>query len=214
MALPKAYLTSTKNLAAILNAIKSGQAPEKFTQRFLETLGFKSAADRLIIGVLKQLDFLDSEGKPKDRYFRFLDQSQSEIVLAEAIRDAYSDLFTIRRDAQSFSNTEVINKAKTLSQGQMSDSVLKKFALTFSALCGQADFSKSSKETEKPAAIQEDAVSEKTKAEEPPQLVSSDVREKLTLGGLHYNIQIILPPSRDPKVYDALFKSLKEHLID
>lgn len=34
-----------------------------------------------------------------------------------------------------------------------------------------------------------------------------------SLGGLHYNIQIILPESRDPKVYDALFRSLKEHLF-
>ena len=34
-----------------------------------------------------------------------------------------------------------------------------------------------------------------------------------SLGGLHYNIQIILPESRDPKVYDALFRSLREHLL-
>ena len=35
MALPTAYLTSTKNLEAILNAIKTAQAPGKFTQKFL-----------------------------------------------------------------------------------------------------------------------------------------------------------------------------------
>lgn len=216
MALPKAYLTSTKNLPAILNTIKSGQAPEKFTQRFLETLGFKSAADRLIIGVLKQLDFLDAEGKPKDRYFRFLDQSQSESILAEAIRDSYSDLFTIKRDAQNFTNTEVINKAKTLSQGQMSESVLKKFAMTFLALCSQADFSKEADSSK--AAVQnlstvpaenEPAAPEKNNVQDTAKRAGSH-----SLGGLHYNIQIILPATRDPKVYDALFMSLKEHLVE
>jgi hypothetical protein len=30
---------------------------------------------------------------------------------------------------------------------------------------------------------------------------------------LHYNIQIHLPESRDPAVYEALFKSLKKHLF-
>lgn len=34
------------------------------------------------------------------------------------------------------------------------------------------------------------------------------------LGGLVYNIQIQLPESRDPTVYDALFRSLKVHLLD
>lgn len=53
MALPTAYLTSTKNLEAIFNAIQSAKAPPKFTQRFLEDLGFKSAADRLVINMLK-----------------------------------------------------------------------------------------------------------------------------------------------------------------
>lgn len=33
------------------------------------------------------------------------------------------------------------------------------------------------------------------------------------LGGLVYNIQIQLPESRDPVVYDALFRSLKAHLF-
>jgi hypothetical protein len=33
------------------------------------------------------------------------------------------------------------------------------------------------------------------------------------LGGLVYNIQLILPADRDKAVYDALFRSLKEHLL-
>lgn len=140
MTLPKSYLTSTKNLDAMFNAIQSAQAPEKFTQRFLEALGFPSSSDRLFIGMLKSLDFLDQEGKPKERYFRFLDQTQGATVLAEAIRDTYSDLFQIRRDAQNYSKAEIINKTKMLSQGSFGESVLDKFATTFLALCNLADF--------------------------------------------------------------------------
>ena len=83
MSLPTSYLTSTKNLSAIFDSLKNAKAPEKFTTRFLESLDYKSTNDRLIIGVLKSLGFLDAEGRPKDRYFRFLDQTQSEFVLAE-----------------------------------------------------------------------------------------------------------------------------------
>jgi hypothetical protein len=32
--------------------------------------------------------------------------------------------------------------------------------------------------------------------------------------GLHYNIQIHLPATKDVEVYNAIFKSLKEHLVN
>ena len=51
MALPTSYLTSVKNLPAILAAIQQAKAPERFTQRFLESLEFKSNSDRLMIGL-------------------------------------------------------------------------------------------------------------------------------------------------------------------
>jgi hypothetical protein len=200
MALPTSYLTSTKNLEAILNAIRSAQAPEKFTQAFLESLEFKSTADRLVIGVLKSIGFLDEGGKPTERYFRFLDQTQSAKVLAEGIRDAYQDLFKINKKANDLARQDVINKFKTLSQGQLSDAVLDKMAMTFTALSKYADF------TGAPVAQQ---------VVQPPIVEQAEPERAhgLKLGGLVYNIQIVLPESRDPAVYDALFQSLRRHLV-
>jgi hypothetical protein len=40
MALSNAYLMTSKNLEAMLAAIRNAQAPEKFTIKFLESLGF------------------------------------------------------------------------------------------------------------------------------------------------------------------------------
>lgn len=209
MALPTSYLTSTKNLKSVLEAIQGAQAPDKFTQKFLESLEFKSNADRLVIGVLKSLNFLDEQGRPTNRYFQYLDQTQGERVLGEAIRDAYEDLFRVNVNAQKLSKQEVINKFKTLSQGSISESVLDKMASTFVHLCGLADFS--SPATHK--------VDEPEIQEEPYPIAENTLQAKdqdlagIRLGGLHYNVQIILPESRDPKVYDALFKSMKDHLF-
>src|SRR5438093_11036296 len=124
MALPTSYLTSTRNLEAILNAIQSAQAPEKFSQSFLESLEFKSSSDRLIIGVLKSLGFLDDSGKPTERYFRFLDQTQAARVLDEGIREAYQELFRLNVKAHELSRQDPINKLKTPNQGQLTYSVL------------------------------------------------------------------------------------------
>src|SRR5687767_11322460 len=107
MALPTSYLTSTKNLQGILNSILGAQAPDKFTTRFLESLDYKATSDRLVIGVLKSLGFLADDGRPTQRYFEYLDQSQSGRVLAQAIREAYEDLFQVNKAAHTMSRGEV-----------------------------------------------------------------------------------------------------------
>ena len=203
MALPTAYLTTTKNVDAILTAIKTAEAPQKFNRMFLENLGFKSSGDRLIINVLKALGFLASDGTPTERYVRYLDQTQSGQVLAEGIREAYADLFQLNREAETMGRTELKNKIKTLRQGKGTDAVLLSMAKTFEALVKEADFSQASPDAAPPAP---DGASNE----------SSEVDSSgpaIGLAGLTYAVHLQLPESRDPKVYDALFRSLRTHLL-
>ncbi|WP_026910634.1 DUF5343 domain-containing protein [Patulibacter minatonensis] len=214
MALPTAYLTSTKNLDGILSAIQTAQAPSRFTLSFLENLGYKSSSDRLIINVLKAVGFLNGDGVPTDRYYRFLDQTEAPVVLAEGLKDAYADLFQLNRNANELGRSELKNKLKTLTQGQHSDSVLSKMAGTFTELAKRGDFSVT------PATNSSDASANGFDEETPvsdrvhgaPQTAAAPPAE-LSLGGLVYSIQIHLPESRDQAVYDALFRSLKTHLL-
>lgn len=208
MSLPKSYMTSTKKLPGILEAIQTAQAPNNFTTRFLENLGFKSKGDRLIIGVLKDLDFIDDKGVPKDRYYSFLDQSHSGTVLADGIKEAWSDLFEININAHQLSKSEFTGKLKTLSQGKLSDNVLGFMYLTFSALVKNADFT--SHIAKMPIKEEKEPIKEQKKKESKPG-IPGQIESKI--GGLVYNIQIVLPESRDTAVYDALFRSLKEHLL-
>jgi hypothetical protein len=207
MSLPKAYMTSTKRLPNILEAMQSAQAPKSFSQRFLVQLGFTSKGDRLVIGVLKDLDFTDDKNVPKERYYKFLDQSRSGLVLAESIRDAWSDLFAVNVNAHQLTKAEFKGKLKTLSQGQLTDNVLEFHYATFNALVKVADFTVDAAGAG--AAIKEPVKEEKKKVAK----VKGLVQEEPKIGGLVYNIQIVLPDSRDPAVYDALFRSLKEHLL-
>jgi hypothetical protein len=211
MALPTSYLTTARNLEGILNAIRSAQAPEKFTNSFLESLEFKSSSDRLIIGVLKTLGLLDETGKPTERYFRYLDQSQSDNVMAEAMREAYEDLFRVNINAHQMTKPELINKFKTLSQGKLSESVMDKMALTFAALSKHADFSRAP--TTAPLDKKDLTDNLHEKAVQVGVGPTDRTTKRVEFGGLVYNIQIVLPESRDPAVYDALFLSMKRHLL-
>jgi len=208
MALPTQYLTSSKNLEKIFDTIQGAQAPDKFTVKWLEQQGFTSSADRLVVGILKSLGFIDSTGKPLQRYFDYLDQTQGKRVLAEAIREAYSDLFKLNKNAQTMTKTDLKNKLKTLTEGQLTDAVLDKMVTTFQNLVKRADFSAL------PTALSEVDKSEETKTQRKPESdkPSPGPRQR-SLADLVYNIQIHLPESRDATVYDAIFRSLKEHLL-
>lgn len=211
MSLPTAYLTSFKNTVAILKAIQAAQAPPRFTQKFLEGLGYQNSNDRAVINVLKALGFLDDSGVPTTRYHRYLDQTQSALVLAEGLREAYEDLFRLNRNAQGMSTSDVKNKMKTLSEGQFTDRVLTQMAGTFNTLAKEADFST----PPAPSLIDPD-VPRESNDEAPVQVSGSGVDSQQVLspspfGSLAYNINIQLPESRDPAVYNAIFRALREH---
>ena len=175
-----------------------------FTTKFLKDLDFSSSNDRLYIGLLKGLGFLDENGSPTERYFAFLDHSQSRRVLAEALREGYDELFALNKNAQKLSLDEVKGKLKSLTQGQKSDTVIGWMANTFKGLSELADWSA-------PAPLPEHEEPKST-LEQPlpvPPSAGASGREL----ELHYNIQLILPESRDQAVYDALFSSLRRHLL-
>ena len=210
MSLTSAYLTSTKNLEPVINAILTAKAPERFTYKFLEDLGFKSSNDRLYINLFKGLGLLDENGSPTERYYRFLDQGIYKKVLAEGIREAYEDLFNININAQNLSTEEVKNKLKTLTQGQKTEKVISLMAMTFSALCSIADWNtKEEKIQTVDTSVKQDKKSQDLKQTE-EKIVTNSKKEKLEL---HYDIQIHLPETRDESVYDAIFSSMKKHLF-
>lgn len=184
-----------------MEAIQDAEAPQKFNRKFLEDLGFKGSGDRLIINVLKALGFLSSDGSPTERYIRYLDQTEAPKVMAEGLRDAYADLFALKRDAQSLSRAELKSKIKSLRHGKGSDLVISNMASTFLEFAKLADWAE-------PALGKSD-----DEADEPAPQPSENSDGGVSIAGLSYAIHLQLPESRDQAVYDALFKSLKSHLL-
>ncbi|MBI1820069.1 MAG: DUF5343 domain-containing protein [Nitrospirae bacterium] len=160
----------------------------------------------------------DYQGFSAFSFRHYLDQTQSRIILAEAIREAYSDLFNINKKAYELSIKEVKNKLKTLTHGKKSEKVIGLMAGTFKKLCELADWSKPREgHQEKAHTKVEEPIHEKghVKAEglihEKIEIEKKIDEDKKNIE-LHYNIQIHLPDSRDAAVFDAIFRSLKEHL--
>jgi hypothetical protein len=210
MGLPDSYTQKPGAIPAYFDAVLDAQPPERFSIKFLENLGFTSTNDRLFISILKELGFLNADGVPQQRYFDFMDRSRSRQVVAEGIRDAYSDLFAVNTKANELPGTEVKNKLRTLYAGKKTDNIIDRVAKTFAALCEYADFSKNAGETQNktPESLPEKKQSEQKR----PEAGIQTVAQAISLDSLQYHINIVLPETRDQGVYDAIFRSLREHL--
>jgi len=213
MALPDSYTLKPGSIPAYFEAMLNAEAPDRFTMRFLESLEFKSTNDRLFVNVLKELGFIDTDGVPKDRYFHFLDRGESAKVVAAGVKESYSDLFAVNKNANKLSTEEVKNKLRTLYKGAKKENLIGRIASTFTALCDYADFTGSAAQDKSPKPTEDEKPKEqKEKKESKPYSGVATPESKLSLDSLQYHINIVLPESRDQAVYDAIFKSLRDHL--
>jgi len=202
-------MTSVGHLEALLKKIVDGVAPEKFTIEHLKSIGFTSSADRGFIPLLKDLGFLTSDGAPTPRYNAYRDRSRSKLVLGEALRDAYEDVFHIREFPTESDRAAIEGLFK--SKQNSTDRVSQLQAMTFLALLKNADVTTSAASQSSLQASDLAAVGLPTVSADAAEFDSGDKRRIST--ELHYTIQIHLPATKDIEVLHAIFRSLRENLL-
>ena len=196
------YVTAHGNITKVLDKIKSAETPPRFTQDYLATtLDMPGGTAKPVIPFLKRTGFLGSDGAPTDLYKRFRNKAQQGAAAAEALRLGYKALYSINEyvhDAKDDDLKGVILQAT--GHGEDS-STLAPTVGSFKALRAYADFSSSAAD----------------QAEGPgpdPRREGGDQTGSLS-GGLNlgYTINLHLPATSDVAVFNAIFKSLKEHLL-
>ena len=203
-----------------MEKIVGGTAPDKFTVEHLKGLGFRGSNDRSVIGMLKDLGFLSPDGAPRQRYHDYRDTSRSKAIMAEAIREAYSDIFYVSENPTSTDREAIKGKFKTMHN--VGDAVADEMVLTFFAMLELADLNAESSarvedvddDADLAAASAAEAAAEAALAET-ANTTRALVKRRDDSGGLslHYNIQIHLPATRDVEVFNAIFKSLKDNVL-
>lgn len=207
MALTDSYVQVYGQFPQFFDALSRGQAPDQFTVQHLKDLGFNSSNHRALIPLLKELGFLTVDGAPTARYHEYRNRSRSRQVMGQALKEAYGDLFVIR--AHPTEEDRPLIEGKFKSAHNVTDRLAKLMANTFYALLDLADID-SPAESEPEPVIEEARPPVSTSQPESPSAAPRALRST----SLHYNIQIHLPATKDLEVYNAIFRSLKEHLLD
>jgi len=172
--------------------------PKKVNTKWLKLLGYKSGNDAYILRVLKYINFIDSSGVPTEFWRQYKDPTKSKVVLAQAIRQGYKELFATYPDANR-KDREALYAFFSSKTGKAKATV-DLMVSTFINLCQLADF-----EAEVPKEIAPTAAPEKP--------IPYSKIEKGIISELHINIQLHLPATTDPTVYNNLFKSLRKYLL-
>jgi hypothetical protein len=200
------FMNGYGTIAKILDKMKEAQTPDRFTQDFLSTkLGFPGGTAKPFIPLAKRLGLLESDGKPTDLYKSFRNPTQSKAAIAAAIRKGYGQLYERNEYAHDLDKKKLEGLAVEITGLEQGHATVRAIVGTFEALKGYADFNKGEP---KP-----DSEKDKTKTEKKITQDTGNSGDEDVKLNLAYTINLVLPKSDDIAVFNAIFKSLREHLL-
>lgn len=214
MSLPP-FINSTGLISKIFHKIQEAKVPERYTTDFQSTvLGYGSGSARAFIPFLKRLGFLETDGKPTELYRRFRNSDSSGVAMAEAMRTGFDEVFRRNEYAYELTPEKLKNLIVEISGKEKGDSSVKAVASSFLACNSLADFDE---QPNSPANEEEARISDATPANDGSQALVEYQRRgggnKRGLG-LSYTINLNLPETNDIDVFNAIFKSLRENILD
>lgn len=206
------YMISAGTLPKILNKICTAAVPENFNPDFLGTkLGFPGGNQRAFISWAKKCGLLNSDGTPTQIYKNFRNPDYRGLAMANALKHGYSEVYVRNEYCHELERKPFTKLISEITGSPHDNSTVKAIVSSFFNAKDFADFDTKAETTK-----EKEKISSKVKVASTPTHVESEITEpskRLKLG-LNYTINLVLPKTDDPAIYDAIFKSLKDNLLD
>lgn len=201
------FMNGYGTAAKILNKVKEAQTPDRFTQDFLSTkLGFPGGTAKAFIPMAKRIGFIESDGRPTDLYKSFRNPSQSKAAMAAAIRKGFAQLYERNEYVHDLDKKKLEGLIVELTGLEQGHATVRAIVGTFETLKQFADFNKP-----EPSPLSTESKIKDVESKTPPS------EEKNSAEGLDlrlaYTINLVLPKTDDIAVFNAIFSSLRTHLL-
>ncbi|WP_458374324.1 DUF5343 domain-containing protein [Pseudomonas laurylsulfatiphila] len=208
------YSTSIGTLEKILEKIKSASVPERFTQDFVNTkLAMKGGTANACIPILKKMGLVGSDGSPTELYREFRNPKKSRTALGTAFRRLYERLYEMNEYIHDADDSDVLGLIVECTGNEKNATATKYTLSTFNMLRKHADFESHDEDMESvdvgnpiPKNLEQHI------SEIQPQRQNTNTQQKGI--NLSYTINLNLPATKDIEVFNAIFKSLKQHILD
>jgi len=184
----------------------------------LKKLGIAPNNESYLIGTFRFIGLVSEAGAPTDifrKVFTLHDDSAFQKEFSALIETAYKDLFDLHGDAAwELSSDQLITFFRQ--SDQTSALVGGRQATTFHALAsmgGHGEIQQPKPSTPRAPKKPKESTKKNAAASQPQKATQPDT-QKTVDWGMSVRIEINLPVSEDQKVYDRIFKSIRENLLN
>lgn len=200
------YMNSPGTIKTAMERIRQAAVPERVHLDFVNTiLKMKGGAGSAVPSFLKRIGFVNPDGSPSEIYKQFRNTSTGGFAMATAIKNSFKPLGEVREYFYRLDDKELLSLIIQVTGADPSSSSAKQILYTIRALKEFAKF-------DGVAPLQEPALSvgQPTGSSDQGTPISEDSGLGLNLA---YTINLNLPATSDQAVFNAIFRSLKEHLL-
>lgn len=209
MATKLLYVNQPGSMLKIFEKVRHAQTPDRFTVDFLQTkLGFRGGNYRQFIPLAKKLGFLGTDGIPTDIYKRFRNTATSGAAMGQALKLGYREIFERNEYANNLTKDQLKGMVVEITGLESKNRVVQLICQTFDTLKTLANF-------EAAEAPQDEGSKRAAREGEEDSAAGASERaghREFDLN-LAYTINLVLPKSDDPAVFNAIFRALRENLL-
>jgi hypothetical protein len=203
------YVTASGNVEKALLAIKAAATPESVSQDFVKTiLGIPGGSGNQITAYLKKIGFVSADGKPTDLYKKFRNEATDGWAVAQALKTGYAPLYVRNEYMHQLPDAQLRGLI-------VEETGVEKDSVVVANVLGCIKQLKKFAKWDAAAAIE---------GKDKPVVPTTPVLDQSRLGlpssgqlsvglNLGYTINLNLPATSDPAVFNAIFRALKEHLL-
>lgn len=199
------YSTSPGVFKTALERMVTAERPDKFSGDFMATvLKIRGGSSRPVPPLLKKMGFISSDGTPADLYSKFKTDSGRSQAAYEGLRSAFGEVFRRNEYAHKADEGAVTDVLVEITGLKRNDQVLRYMLQTFEAI--RSFIGKGAPVGEAQPLPTDGSPSE-----------TRQVTERVVTGrglGLAYNINIVLPETENIAVFNAIFRSLRDNLLN
>ena len=202
------YLASPGTIKTAFERIRSAATPDRVTGDYVSAiLNIKGGTGRALVPFLKKIGFVGSDGAPTDLYKRFRNPEIGGTAVADAIKHGYKKLSEVNQFFYALSDNELKALIVQVTGVDANSQVAKLTFATLKTLKGYAKFDAKESPTKLDSIV---PIPEPIKLHKPP---ADDLKDIGFGMNLSYTINLNLPATSDQAVFNAIFRSLKEHLL-
>lgn len=200
------YVTATGNIEKALKGIKAAATPEAVSQDFVKTiLGIKGGSGNQMTAYLKKIGFATADGTPTDLYKKFRNSTTEGWAAAQALKTGYAALYIRNEYMHKLSDDDLKGLVVEETGAEQDSNVVPLILACIKQLKKFAKWDAVPIEERPERDSLPPNISQQT-----PMASPNSQRLGLNLG---YTINLNLPATSDPAVFNAIFRALKEHLL-